>query len=160
MAWVEKDHNDHRVSTPPAMGRVTNHKTRLPRATSSLDNLEQSESYQQKGLMKQALSQNKTNKQTKTPVVFTIPHCFILSPDDENQGLWTWGCSSVHRGPNSLSNSGWMVYSRPLPVPALSLILTHKSPLAAYPYPAELHGLQMMVDNTPSSSVQAGISVS
>ena len=36
MAWVEKDHNDHRVSTPPAMCRVTNHQTRLPRATFSL----------------------------------------------------------------------------------------------------------------------------
>jgi len=36
MAWVEKDHNDHRVSTPPAMCRVDNHQTRLPRATSSL----------------------------------------------------------------------------------------------------------------------------
>ena len=36
MAWVEKDHNDHRVSTPPAMCRVANHQTRLPRATSSL----------------------------------------------------------------------------------------------------------------------------
>ena len=36
MAWVEKDHSEHPVSTPPAMGRVTNHQTRLPRATSSL----------------------------------------------------------------------------------------------------------------------------
>ena len=36
MAWVEKDHNDHRVSNPPAMGRVANHQARLPRATSSL----------------------------------------------------------------------------------------------------------------------------
>jgi len=25
IAWVEKDHNDHQVSTPPAMCRVTNH---------------------------------------------------------------------------------------------------------------------------------------
>ena len=30
MTWVEKDHN------PPAMCRVANHQTRLPRATSSL----------------------------------------------------------------------------------------------------------------------------
>jgi len=36
MAWVEKDHNGHWVSTPPAMCRVANHQTRLPRATSSL----------------------------------------------------------------------------------------------------------------------------
>ena len=35
MAWVEKDHNDHQFQ-PPAMCRVTNHHTRLPRATSSL----------------------------------------------------------------------------------------------------------------------------
>ena len=35
MAWVEKDHNDHLISTP-AMCRVANHETRLPRATSSL----------------------------------------------------------------------------------------------------------------------------
>ena len=33
MAWAEKDHNDHSVS---AVCRVTNHQTRLPRATSSL----------------------------------------------------------------------------------------------------------------------------
>ena len=37
MAWVEKDHNDHLVPTPPAMCRVVNHQTRPPRATSSLD---------------------------------------------------------------------------------------------------------------------------
>ena len=36
MAWVEKDHNDYRVSTPHAICRVTNHQTKLPRATSSL----------------------------------------------------------------------------------------------------------------------------
>ena len=37
MAGAEKDHNDHLVSPPPpAMCRVTNHQTRLPRATSSL----------------------------------------------------------------------------------------------------------------------------
>ena len=36
MAWAEKDHSDHRVSTPPAICGVTNHQTRLPRATSSL----------------------------------------------------------------------------------------------------------------------------
>ena len=36
MAWVEKDHSDHPVSTSPALCRVTNHQTRLPRATSSL----------------------------------------------------------------------------------------------------------------------------
>jgi len=36
MAWVEKDHNDDLVSTSPAMCKVTNHQTRLPRATSSL----------------------------------------------------------------------------------------------------------------------------
>jgi len=36
MAWVEKDHIDQQVSTPPAMCRVINHQTRLPRATSSL----------------------------------------------------------------------------------------------------------------------------
>ena len=36
MAWVEKDHNDHEVSTPPATCRVANHQSRLPRATSSL----------------------------------------------------------------------------------------------------------------------------
>jgi len=34
-AWVEKDHNDHQFQ-PPAMCRVTNQQTRLPRATSSL----------------------------------------------------------------------------------------------------------------------------
>ena len=37
MAWVEKDRNDHWVSTPHYVCRVTNHQTRLPRATSSLD---------------------------------------------------------------------------------------------------------------------------
>jgi len=36
MAWVEKDHNGHLVSTFSAVGRVVNHQTRLPRATSSL----------------------------------------------------------------------------------------------------------------------------
>ena len=36
MVWFEKDHNDHLVSPPPAMCRVANHQTRLPRATSSL----------------------------------------------------------------------------------------------------------------------------
>ena len=36
MAWVEKDHSDHPVSTPLAMCRVANQQTRLPRATSSL----------------------------------------------------------------------------------------------------------------------------
>ena len=36
MAWVEKDHSEHRVPNPPAMCRVTNQQTRLPRATSSL----------------------------------------------------------------------------------------------------------------------------
>jgi len=36
MAWVEKGCSDHVVSTPPAMCRVANHQTRLPRATSSL----------------------------------------------------------------------------------------------------------------------------
>ena len=35
MAWVENDHSDH-CFNPPAIGRVTNHQTRLPRATSSL----------------------------------------------------------------------------------------------------------------------------
>ena len=35
MAWVEKDYNDHQFQ-PPAMCRVTNQQTRLPRATSSL----------------------------------------------------------------------------------------------------------------------------
>jgi len=35
MAWVEKDRNDHQFQ-PPAMFRVTNHQTRLPRAISSL----------------------------------------------------------------------------------------------------------------------------
>ena len=35
VAWVEKDHNDRRVSTPPAMFRVANHQTRMPRATGS-----------------------------------------------------------------------------------------------------------------------------
>jgi len=35
MAWVEKDHNAHQFQ-PPAMCRVTNQQTRLPRATSSL----------------------------------------------------------------------------------------------------------------------------
>ena len=36
MAWVEKDHNGHLVSTPLLMCRVANHQIRLPRATSSL----------------------------------------------------------------------------------------------------------------------------
>ena len=36
MVWFEKDHNDHLVSPPPAMCRVANHQTRLPRATYSL----------------------------------------------------------------------------------------------------------------------------
>ena len=39
MAWVEKDHNDHRVSTPRLCAnhqRIANHQSRLPRATSSL----------------------------------------------------------------------------------------------------------------------------
>ena len=38
MAWVKKDHNNNVVSTHwrPAMCRVANHQTRLPRATSSL----------------------------------------------------------------------------------------------------------------------------
>ena len=35
MAWVEKDHNAHPVPTP-AMCRVSNQQSRLPRATSSL----------------------------------------------------------------------------------------------------------------------------
>ena len=36
MAWVEKDLKDHLFSVPLAMCRVSNHQTRLPRATSSL----------------------------------------------------------------------------------------------------------------------------
>ena len=39
MAWVEKDHNDHRVSTPRLCAnhqRIANHQSRLPRATSSV----------------------------------------------------------------------------------------------------------------------------
>ena len=36
MTWVEKDLTDHRVSNPPAMCRVANHQTRLPRATSTI----------------------------------------------------------------------------------------------------------------------------
>ena len=36
VAWVEKAHNDRLLSTPPAMCRVANHQTRLPRATCSL----------------------------------------------------------------------------------------------------------------------------
>ena len=36
IAWVEKDHNDPPSFNPPAMCGVTNHQTRLPRATSSL----------------------------------------------------------------------------------------------------------------------------
>jgi len=35
MAWVKKDHSDDPVPTP-AVCRIANHQTRLPRATSSL----------------------------------------------------------------------------------------------------------------------------